>query len=105
MRTTPRFGASAAASAFVLAWLSGCTTEVKELPPGAKVIDGNATVLLDPPVGSHMKRRVKVSELNEPGISPIAGNKIDSNTDTNVMPMTADQMQSALNGGSGLRGR
>jgi hypothetical protein len=104
MRTTPRRAAFAFASVFTVALLAGCATSVvNELPPGAKVIDGNATVLLDAPVGSHMRKRVKVSEMNQPGIAPTESSKISDNTDTNVMPPTAGEMQRMMSGPVGGR--
>lgn len=86
------FAALALASA-----LGGCATPATtELPPGARVIDGEKYVVLEPVVGSHMKRRVRIIDLKEPGISPTKTDIITADTDTTVLPATTSEVQQAV---------
>jgi len=78
-----------------LAGLTGCTTT--EMTDGPKIIvDGEKYVVLEPQVGSHMKRRIKISEIKEPGIAPTQKNIVTADTDTTILPPTASEMQRAL---------
>ena len=75
--------------------MTGCATQ--QVMDGPKIIvDGEKYVTLDAPVGSHMKRRVKISEIKEPGISPTRRDIVTADTDTTLLPPTAGEMQRAL---------
>ena len=81
----------------VLAGLTGCATTPEQLPAGPKIlVDGSQYVTLDAPVGSHMKRRVMISELKEPGIAPSRKDIVTADTDTTLMPPTAGEMERAV---------
>jgi hypothetical protein len=69
---------------------SNTTAEVP--PSGAKIVDGNQYVVLDAPLGSHIKRRVKLSDLRVPGISPVQSDKITSDTDMLTLPPTTGEV-------------
>lgn len=79
----------------LLAVLSGCATQ--PMTDGPKIIvDGEQYVTLDAPIGSHMKRRIKLSEIREPGIAPTRKDIVTADTDTTLLPPTAGEMQRAL---------
>ena len=74
----------------MLAGLTGCAT-TGELPDGPKVVvDGNQQVTLDPLVGSHIKRQVRLIDVNEPGISPTVTATSDS--ELNLFPISGGIM-------------
>lgn len=74
----------------MLAGLTGCAT-TGELPDGPKVVvDGSQYVTLDPPVGSHIKRHVRLIDVNEPGISPTV--TATSNSELNLFPISGGVM-------------
>jgi hypothetical protein len=85
-----------ALAAIVFASLSGCAS-VAEKADGQKVIvDGDKYVTYDPAVGSHMKRRVKLSEASQPGISPTRKDIVTAETDTTILPTTAGEMERTI---------
>lgn len=92
---TPAWLLRGLCSVVLLAVQTGCATQ--QMTDGPKIIvDGEKYITLDAPVGSHMKRRIKISEIREPGIAPTRKDIVTADTDTTLLPPTAGEMQRAL---------
>ena len=101
MNFTPVHGPVRVGLIISFAALAGCAT-VHDNPDGPKiVVDGDQYVTMDAPVGSHMKRRVKVVDIKQPGISPTRTDIVTAETDTNVLPPTAGEMERAISAPGG----
>jgi hypothetical protein len=75
---------------------AGCAT-TKETADGPKILlDGDQYVTMDAPIGSHMKRRIKLAEVKEPGIAPTRKDIVTADTDTTILPPTAGEMERAI---------
>jgi hypothetical protein len=90
MKAARRHARRAVSAMLMVAGLTGCAT-TGDLPDGPKVVvDGNQYVTLDPPVGSHIKRHVRLIDVNEPGISPTV--TATSNSELNLFPISGGIM-------------
>jgi hypothetical protein len=72
-------------------WLAGCATPIDD--SRKIVINGDEYITLEAPVGSHMKRRVRITEVKEPGVSPTRKDIVTADTDTTILPPTAGEME------------
>ncbi len=79
-----------------LAAFTGCATETTPGTEQAKK-KAEATQLVDAPVGSHIRQRVKPG-TNPSSVSPGASIKITADTDTSVTPVATAQMDKIVNG-------
>jgi hypothetical protein len=89
--TVRRAHASLLALFPLAAAFSGCATA--ENPDAPKVIVKDEYVTLEPALGSHMKRRVRLSEARQPGISPAKKEALTVETETQLLPPTAAEME------------
>lgn len=92
MKTATPDGMRSLFAALVVAALAGCTATPD--PDGPKiVVDGDKYITLDAPVGSHMKRRIRVSESRQPTIQRTEKTVVTEETDTTLNPPTAGEME------------
>lgn len=97
MKPAPPDGMRLLFAALAVAALAGCSTTVQPTDGPKIVVDGEKYITLDAPVGSHMKRRIRIVDAaRDPGISPVQKGQVTAETDTTVLPPTATEMQRAL---------